>query len=160
MKSYLMFILIIFLGGSCMFDCSNDELSKIKIGESVLAAKEVYGSSFIDLNTVNVFKDENKYVITISDFQNVLAIAIFGSDGKLLCSKGVEPIDDKNIEQFLGKSVADLENQFGKIHCDTGSGFYIPAYITDHATIVTLHVENDIVVNISSIDILTLTQQK
>lgn len=140
-----------------MFGCSKNEFSKIKIGESMDKAIDVYKSAHIDLNAVKIFNDEENFVIAIEENQDISGIVVFSSAGKLLHSEKITPINDENIKQFCGKSVEELEKQYGKFHCDTGSGFYIPAYITNHATIVFFEIENNIVDRISSTDILTKT---
>ena len=154
MKKLLSVILII---GLCSaFGCSKNDISKTKVGDSMFSVIERYGSSsHIYLNTLRVFRDGTNYLVTISDFRTVLGVVVFDSTGKLLFSEGVTPIKDEDMEQFQGESFRELEKQFGKKHCDTGSGFYYPSYITDHGTIVIIHVDNDIVSSISSYDVIT-----
>lgn len=138
-----------------MFGCSKNEFSKIKIGQSMDKARDFYKSSHIDLNEAKVFIDDENFILAIEEDQGISGIVFFSSDGKVLHSEKTMPIDDENIKQLCGKSVEELEKQYGKIHCDVGSGFYIPAYITNHATIVFFEIENGIVEGISSTDIIT-----
>ena len=152
-----LFTLILILGMCFMFGCSKDKFSKIKIGESMDRARDVYSATHIDLNAVKVFNDGENFVIVIEENQGISGIAVISSDRKTLHSEKITPINDENIEQFCGKSIEKIEEQYGKIHSDIGSGFYIPAYITDHATIVFFEIENGIVERISSKDIIANT---
>ena len=143
-----------------MFGCSKNEFNKIKIGESMDQAGGVYKFTHIDLNAVKVFADEDKFVIVIEENQVISGIVVFSDVGRLLYSEKITPIDDESIEQFCGKPVKELEKQHGKFHGDIGSGFYIPAYITNHATIVFFEIENGIVESISSTDIIAKTTKE
>ena len=148
-------VLILIMGMCFMFGCSKNEFSKIKIGESMDKARDVFKSSHIDLNAAKIFIDEKSFVVVVEKNQGISGIVVFSPDGKVLHSEKITPINDENIRQFCGKSVEELEKQYGRFHCDIGSGFYIPAYITNHATIVFFEIGNGIIERISSIDIIT-----
>lgn len=151
----VVFIFMI-LGVCFMSGCSANKFDNIEIGDSTSSVIDFYGEPYIKLNTINIYKDEEQFVGVVSDFKEVLGVVLFTADRKLLYSEGLKPIacDDK-MEQFIGKSIDEIEEEFGEIHCDIGSGFFIPAYITDHATILIFQIENEFVINASSIDIVT-----
>lgn len=52
-------------------------------------------------------------------------------------------------------SIDELKQKLGEIHADVGSGFYIPAYITEDGFLVCFDLENDIVYEVIKRDILT-----
>ena len=113
----------------------------------------------MNLNSAIIFKDGENYIVTILDRSgNISGIAIFSSDRKLLRAEGITPINAENIGRFVGKTIKELEKQYGNIHCDTGSGRYIPAYFTDNASIVFFGVsdiESEPIESISLEDIIT-----
>ena len=155
MKKLLMLMLILILGMCSMPGCSRNGFCRIKIGDSIDKAKDVYNSSYISLNALQVFKDEGRYVLAVEGNRGISGIAVFSSEGRLLYSEKLVPINDENIKRFCGESVYELEKQYGKIHCDIGSGFYLPAYITNHATIIFFEIRNDTVERFFSMDIIT-----
>ena len=153
MKKLLIIISVI---GMClMTGCAKKESSKIGIGESMDKIRGVYKSPHITLNAVSVFRDGEDFVVVIEENQAASGIIVFSSNGKLLHAEKIVPINDGNIKEFLGKSIENLRSQYGGIHCDIGSGFYIPAYITDYATIIFFQIEDNMIRSISSMNIIT-----
>ena len=61
---------------------------------------------------------------------------------------------DENYE-YLDKSLNELKEKLGDVHADIGSGFYIPAYITENGYLIYFEVENDILYEIVKLDLLT-----
>lgn len=68
-------------------------------------------------------------------------------------------IQCEDINQFLGMDTAELKEKYGQPHVDVGSGFYIPAYITDDAYLICLELEDDIVFEVIEHDLLTNEKQ-
>ena len=64
-------------------------------------------------------------------------------------------MENEDINQYLDKSLNELKENFGEVHADIGSGFYIPAYITENGYLICLEVENDIVYDVIKRDLLT-----
>ena len=153
MKKLLLCLLL--MGMCSMLGCKKNDTRKIEVGDSMFSVMETFGSYYIDLNAITVFRDGSNYWVTVSNGYNVLGVVEFDANGKLVSSEGVIPIKDENIEQFYEKSIRDMEKQFGKIHCYTGSGIYKPTYITDHATIIKMYVEKDVISSITSLDVIT-----
>ena len=155
MKKFLLTILIV--GMCCMLGCAKNETTKINVGDPIMKIKSAYGSPHITfgMGAILVFKDGQNYTVTISDYTSIVGVATFDAEGKLLYSKDINLISAENMAQFDGKSFDEVEKQFGKEHIDIGSGGYIPAYITDSATIIIMSVDGDIVSMISSMDIIT-----
>lgn len=49
----------------------------------------------------------------------------------------------------------ELAEEIGQPHVDVGSGFYIPAYITEDANLVCFELENEIVIEVIQRDLFT-----
>lgn len=49
----------------------------------------------------------------------------------------------------------ELTEEIGQPHVDVGSGFYIPAYVTEDANLVCFELENEIVIEIIQLDLFT-----
>lgn len=49
----------------------------------------------------------------------------------------------------------ELTEEIGQPHVDVGSGFYIPAYVTEDANLVCFELENEIVIEVIQLDLFT-----
>lgn len=49
----------------------------------------------------------------------------------------------------------ELTEEIGQPHVDVGSGFYIPAYVTEGANLVCFELENEIVIEVIQLDLFT-----
>lgn len=49
----------------------------------------------------------------------------------------------------------ELTEEIGQPHVDVGSGFYIPAYVTEDANLVCLELENELVIEVIQLDLFT-----
>lgn len=47
----------------------------------------------------------------------------------------------------------ELTEEIGQPHVDVGSGFYIPAYVTEDANLVCFELENEIVIEVIQRDL-------
>lgn len=148
MKSLIRILSLFF----CIFAfsslCEANKFCKIKIGDPT-GIGYIHGYSVLEhLSSTFIYKDKSNYIVTtttilpttysVSPLSNqvVTGIAVFSSDKQLLFSNGIELIDDENIEQFIGKSIRDVKVKYGNLHCEIGSGCYVPSYVTKRATIV------------------------
>ena len=67
----------------------------------------------------------------------------------------LEFIKDEELEHFLNLNFNEIIKKFGQPHVDVGSGFYLPAYITEDADLICFELENDIVVDVIKRDLFT-----
>lgn len=49
----------------------------------------------------------------------------------------------------------ELTEEIGQPHVDVGSGFYIPAYVTEDANLVCFELENELVIEVIQLDLFT-----
>ena len=84
----------------------------------------------ITINALTVYKTEDNYFISIDYHDNY---------------KTVEFTFDRKCNQSNGL----------KLIKDVGSGFYLPAYITEDADLICFELENDIVVDVIKRDLFT-----
>ena len=118
--------------------------TKIKIGDCTGTGHK-YGYRCYDSfgGSLFVYKDvSDHYIITVSSPKNkryVSGIAVFSSDGVLLESEGIKVIRINEIIEFFNKySLKDFNKKFKNIHCDIGSGMYVPSFIVENATVLFL----------------------
>ena len=159
-----LFRILLVVGMVFMSSCSQymqsprRDYCKIMIGDSMSTAREAFTTYNNHLVEAEVFKDEENFVVVIERGGVISGIAVFSPDRQLLYSEGITPIDDRSITQVFGMSLENMEGIYGSVHCDIGSGFSIPAYITNKATIVFFQTEDGIVTRVGSIDIITNTE--
>lgn len=49
----------------------------------------------------------------------------------------------------------ELTEEIDQPHVDVGSGFYIPAYVTEDANLVCFELENELVIEVIQLDLFT-----
>ena len=136
-----LFILILFSG------CSNVK------SEQVSMIKNKY-KPCITINALTVYKTEDNYFISIDYHDNYKTVE-FTFDRKCNQSNGLKLIKDEELEHFLNLNFNEIIKKFGQPHVDVGSGFYLPAYITEDADLICFELENDIVVDVIKRDLFT-----
>lgn len=110
---------------------------------------------FIFLNSLYVFRTSKTYTIVVEKNRVAQKIVEFSSDRKCRTVQGLTLVKNEDINQYLNKSLNELEDKFGEAHADIGSGFYVPAYITENGYLIYFEVENDNVYEIVKRDLLT-----
>ena len=55
----------------------------------------------------------------------------------------------------MNVSFNELTEEIGQPHVDVGSGFYIPAYVTEDANLVCFELENELVIEVIQLDLFT-----
>jgi hypothetical protein len=55
----------------------------------------------------------------------------------------------------LNVNFNELTEEIGQPHVDVGSGFYIPAYVTEDANLVCFELENELVIEVIQLDLFT-----
>ena len=143
----VLLLIVLFLSG-----CKNN--SDIRIGDSMSEINNQQ-TPFIFLNSLSVFRTNNTYTIVVEKSGTAQKIAEFSSDRKCRTVQGLALVKNEDINWYLGKSLYELKEEFGEVHADIGSGFYIPAYITENGYLICFEVENDIVYEVVKRDLLT-----
>ncbi len=110
---------------------------------------------FIFLNSLSVFRTNDTYTVVVEENGAVQKTAEFSSDRKCLTVRGLDLVKDEDINRYLDKSLNELQEKFGEVHADIGSGFYVPAYITENGYLICFEVENDKVYEVVKRDLLT-----
>ena len=64
-------------------------------------------------------------------------------------------VNNSDISQFLNVNFNELTEEIGQPHVDVGSGFYIPAYVTEDANLVCFELENELVIEAIQLDLFT-----
>ena len=108
-------------------------------------------------NSLTVYETDSRYIVTIGE--NSVGTKGFGAEfskgRKCLAYYGIVPIKNIETQKFENKDFSWVERRLGKYHIDIGSGFFIPAYITDDGYLICFHVEKDRVTSIQKFDLFT-----
>ena len=145
-------IIVLLLTALTLSGCKNN--SNIRIGDSISGINDQQ-TPFIFLNSLSVFRTNNTYTIVVEKNGMAQKIAEFSSDRKCRTAQGVVLVKDEDINRYLDKSIHEVKEKIGEVHADIGSGFYIPAYITENGYLIYFEVENDIVYEVMKLDLLT-----
>ena len=125
-----------------------------RVGESMNSINRQY-ESYIAVSTLSAYKINENYLITIDDGDVVQKMVEFSSDRKCLRVQGLDLIKSGDTSQFLNINFNKLTEEIGQPHTNIGSGFYIPAYITEDAYLVCFELEDETVVEVIRRDLLT-----
>ena len=128
--------------------------ANIQMGDSMATINNQH-TLFIFLNSLSVFQTNNTYTIVVEENGVAQKIVEFSSDRKCRTVQGLVLMKNEDISQYLDRSLNELKEKFGEVHADIGSGFYVPAYITEDGYLIYFEVENDIVYEVVKRDLLT-----
>lgn len=142
----LLFVTILFSA------CSSSH--KFEVGESMNKINNQY-TPYITINTLSVYEINKNYLITIDDGSIIRKLVEFSFERKCHRIQGFDLIKNGDINQFLNMNFNELIEKIGQPHVDVGSGFYIPAYVTEDANLICFELENEIVFEVIKRDLLT-----
>lgn len=125
-----------------------------KIGKSISDLHKQY-TAYLTMSPLSAYKVGENYFITIADGDTIQKMAEFSPDRECLRAEGLEPIKSENCNQFLNLSLKELTEKLGQPHMDVGSGFSIPAYMTEDANLICFELENEIVIEVIQRDLLS-----
>ena len=110
---------------------------------------------YLYLATLTGQKEQDKYVIKVSQVGEKEKYVYFSGEREILKTKRVHPLKAEDIQIHVGKRSTDVLAQYGEPHADIGSGFYIPAYITEDAYLISIQVDSDgIISRVAKYDLL------
>lgn len=138
--------LILLLAG-----CQNND--KI-IGVTMNDIKAQY-DLHICLNSLYVFKKDAIYLVVIEENSVAQKKVEFSLDRNYRNAVGITLLKSQNISQYLNLTLDEIVENFGEFHTDVGSGFYIPAYITEDGYLVCFGIEDNVVYEVTVRDLLT-----
>ncbi len=99
----------------------------------------------------NTWEEHGVYVVVISsDAQTVDGCVVFSEKGQLLKQTGITTITVEDPSLLLHLTEAELSSRYGSYHFDSGSGRYLPSYVTSQASILILNIENSVVEHVSN----------
>lgn len=127
---------------------------KFEVGESMSKINNQY-TPYITINALSVYEINKNYLLTIDDGGVVQKLVEFSPDRKCHRMQGIELIKNDDINQFLNINFNQLTEKIGQPHVDVGSGFYIPAYVTEDANLICFEIEKQIVIEVIKRDLLT-----
>lgn len=110
---------------------------------------------YISINVLSVYKVNENYLIIVADGEIVQKLVEFSSDRKCRRIQGFDLVNNSDISQFLNVDFNELTEEISQPHVDVGSGFYIPAYVTEDANLVCFELENEIVIEVIQRDLFT-----
>lgn len=109
----------------------------------------------LSLSTLSVFQTDDLYTVIIEKNEADKIVVEFTADRECHSVQSLNLVKYGELNQYLGKNLNELEAQFGKVHTDVGSGFYIPSYITEDGYLLSFVVEDDIAAAVLKRDLLT-----
>lgn len=146
--------IIVFVIFAAILFSACSSIPKVEVGESMSNINEQY-TSYFTINALSAFKTGENYLITIDDGTTIQKLVEFSSDRKCCRIQGFELKRNVDINNLLNISFNKLTDQFGQPHVDIGSGFYIPAYVTEDAYLICFKLEKDKVIEVTKRDLLT-----
>ena len=93
--------------------------------------------------TLYVYKTNDGYKIYRYDNNHLSGTVRLDSDGSILRTWKTKLVQIDDPASLIGQSLTDITAQYGPPHTDIGSGFYIPAYITEDAQLIALHEDGE-----------------
>ena len=122
------------------------------VGDSIRSINKQH-MPYISTNVLSAYKVNENYLIIVADGEIVQKLVEFSSDRKCRRIQGFDLVNNSDISQFLNVDFNELTEKIDQPHVDVGSGFYIPAYITEDANLVCFELENEIVIEVIQRDL-------
>ena len=146
-KSITLLLLVIVLLFGCV---SKDEFL---VGDQMSKINNKY-TPYISLNSLSVYEIDNNYLVVVYDNDTAQKLVEFSSKRKCNRVQGMDLMKKDDIGQFLNMDAVKLKEKLGQPHADIGSGFYIPAYITEDAYLICFEIENGVVFEVIERDLI------
>lgn len=120
-----------------------------------LVDRSELGVPFLHFCALSVYKQEDQYLVTVYEDDAIRKTCTFTPERVCTDVQGMTLIEDQPAERFVGVDINAVQTLLGKPHADIGSGFYIPAYITENAYLISVSFEKDKAVMVLKYDLLT-----
>lgn len=143
----LFFVMILF--SSCSNSYHLEE-------ESLMSEINKQSIPYIRMNALSVYvANKDDYLIVIDNNDSIQKSVMFSSERNSLQVEGLILIEDSDITRFVNMRFDKVKEIIGQPHCDIGSGFYIPAYITKGAYLICFGIANETVFEVIKRDLFT-----
>lgn len=143
----LLLFLTIFLSA-----CSSRH--EFEVGDPMSKINNQY-TPYITINALSAYEISENYLIIIDDGSMIQKLVEFSFEREYCRVEGLDLIKNDDINKFLNMNFNKLKEEIGQPHVDVGSGFYIPAYVTEDANLICFELENEIVFEVIKRDLLT-----
>lgn len=147
-KSIIVILLLIFTLSGCQINANTQT-------DDATAKIDTQQAPILSLSTLSVFQTDDLYTVVIEKNEADKIVVEFTADRECHSVQSLDLVKYGELNQYLGKNLNELEAQFGKVHTDVGSGFYIPSYITEDGYLLSFVVEDDIAAAVLRRDLLT-----
>ena len=144
-------IILLFFMTILFSACSGYE---VEVGEPMSKISSQY-TPYITINALSAYKINDSYLITINDGNIINKLVEFSVERQCHRVQGFDLIKNGDINQFVNMNFNELKEKIGQPQVDIGSGFYIPAYITEDAYLICFELENDNIFEVIKRDLLT-----
>lgn len=105
---------------------------------------------------LSTYKVNENFRVCIRQNDSSVGEVEFSSNRAVVRVKSINLIPSDSNQSFVNKRLAAIEEMFGPPHVDVGSGFYIPAYITEDAYLISMYLtEEDMIYQTVVRDLLT-----
>lgn len=92
------------------------------------------------------WEEQDTFVVVISkDAQNVCCSLVFSKDGHLLNQIGISAVTVHDVSELLNLTEEEVTSKLGGFHFDSGSGRYLPSYVTNRGSILVFNMEDRVV---------------
>lgn len=149
MKLFMFFIIILAFYGSICACKSGSVIDIMEMGEITMSEQPI-----IQINALFVYETSRGRLVIIKE-STEQKYAIFDNHRQSCFCNDLELIKNEDFSQYLGRDYSCVQESIGKPHLDVGSGFFIPAYITEDAYLICFGVEKNKVVQIGKMDLLS-----
>ncbi len=110
---------------------------------------------YISLNSLNVYKVKGNFIVSIYMNNSISNIVEFSCSRKSkILNNDIKLLADVDIDQYLGMNMDQIIYKYGQPHTDIGSGFYIPAYITENGYLIYFKLSDNIIFEVIKMDLL------
>ena len=106
---------------------------------------------------ISVYQTGTSYLVLTEYRGKATGMLEFTDERTLVKHEEILPPEITDIRILLGKTLEDVECEYGNYHVNTGSGFFIPSYITMDGYLVKMWIEDGVVAHVSKIDLFSGT---
>ena len=116
---------------------------------------------YLSLPTVEGKVIDSRYVISVSIPGERNKTIVFSPDRAVISAKRIDLLQADAAQELVGMKMSDVAARFGKPHADVGSGLVIPAYITEDGYLISIHIDDQGLIDMAyKLDLLSSTDWK
>lgn len=115
------------------------------------------GQPLYNLYPIKTYLDNDNYSVVIFEDAKIVKGVEFSADRQAVDAIGIELVTISDMQNYLGKNLTDVENEFGSYHTDIGSGHFMPSYITADGYLICFTIErkHDTICHVGKTDLFT-----